>query len=127
MQKDQQSFGKYHRAGRQKLESRSTRHQGFEGPRAWKIKRHREVSLIFFVLPIRHMPIPYWTVSEVKKLSKKQLKRRREFLAISQHWVNKNWNSDCQGKEFLENSLSFNGDPWQASLQKLEVKSRPRL
>lgn len=97
-QRGQQSFRKYHRAGRQKLELRPTSCQGFEGTRSWKIKRHREVSPTFSVLSIRHLPIPYWAVSEVKKLSKKQLKRRRVFLAISQHWVNKNWNSGLPRK-----------------------------
>lgn len=105
----QQSFWKDHRAGRQKLEFRPTRCQVFEGTRSWKIKRHREVSPTFYAFPIRHLPIPYWAVSEVKKLSKKRLKRRREFLAISQHWVNKNWNSGLPRKRGSRkhSSLSF--------------------
>lgn len=77
-----------------------------EAPRPWKIKRHREVSLTIFVLPMRHLPVPYWAASEVKKLSEKQLKRRREFLAIPQHWVNKNWNSGLPRKRSKYPSLS---------------------
>ena len=84
-QRGQWSFWKYHRAGRQKLEFRPMRCQGLEETRSRKIKKHREMSLTFFVHPIQHLPIPYWAVSEVKKLSKKQVKRRREFLAIAQH------------------------------------------
>lgn len=106
----------------------ANRHREFEQPRSWKTKRHTEVSLTVFALPIRHLPIPYWAVAEAKKLSKKQL-TRREFLAVSQHWVNKIWNSGLPRHKgpSKHSSLSFSWNPWQAALYKLEVTSRPRL